>query len=226
MHIIELNRECLVHLFSFLDKNSRKSLSQTCRYLMEVFQEPSLWPVLKFSSLSELTKKNYVLGPALKSLSICWYSSRVKICNIEDWDKTSLQKSMCSQHENTVSDFLLRVCERCSNLRSLTLFGCAHVNDEILIRILRCCPQLQSLKLENCSGVSDRTLAVIPLLAVHLRTLHVNFCRNITQKGLCWVQNGCPGLSLQADRSADMIADRSPEENIPVQRLPRKLIIR
>ncbi|XP_075061344.1 F-box and leucine-rich protein 22 [Mixophyes fleayi] len=226
MNVTDLNRECILHLFSFLDKDSRKCLSQTCHKFMEVFQEPSLWPMLNFYSLSELTKKNYILGPALKSLSICWYSSRVKICNIEDWVKTALQKSMCSPHLNTISDFLQHVCERCPNLRTLTLSGCAHVTDENVIQILKHCPHLQSLKLENCSGVTDRTLATVPLLSKRLHTLHVNFCRNITQNGLFQVQQGCPGITLQADRSADMIADRMPDERTFLQRTPRKIIVR
>uniref|UniRef100_A0A8C5LZL8 F-box and leucine rich repeat protein 22 n=1 Tax=Leptobrachium leishanense TaxID=445787 RepID=A0A8C5LZL8_9ANUR len=214
MHITQLNRECLLHLFSFLDKDSRWCLGQTCHSLLDVFQDPSLWPLLNFSSLSELTKKNYILGPALKHLSFCWYSSRVKICNIEDWDKTALQRSMCSRHLNTVSDFLMAVCERCPNLHSLTLSGCAHVADENLIKILSSCSQLKSLKLENCSGMTDGTLAAVPVFAGRLQILHVNFCRNVTQRGLRQLQERRPGLVIQAIRSADMIADRLPEKVI------------
>ncbi|XP_072258176.1 F-box and leucine-rich protein 22 [Pyxicephalus adspersus] len=221
----DLNPECLLHLFSFLDKDSRKSLSQTCHKLMDVYQEPSLWKQLHFNSPSELTKKNFILGSALKSLSICWYSSRVKVCNIEDWVKTALQKSMCSHHVNTVSEFLRQVAERCPNLRMLTLSGCAHVTDEPLIQVMKQCPDLQSLKLENCSGVTDRLLVVVPLLCRRLHTLHVNFCRNVTKKGLAMVQQGCPGLTLQADRSADMVTDRLPSDNIPIKRTPRRLIL-
>ncbi|KAG8440200.1 hypothetical protein GDO86_006117 [Hymenochirus boettgeri] len=226
MHIIELNRECLLHLFSFLDKDSRRSLSQTCSRLMDIFLEPSLWTLLSFSAPTELNKKNFVLGPALRCLSICWYSSRVKICNIEDWGKSDLQKSMCHQHQNIVSSFLLDVTEKSPNLRSLTLSGCAHVQDETLIQILKCCPNLQSLKLENCTGVTDRMLTMVPIFACHLETLHVNFCRNVTRKGLFQVQQGCPSLVLRADRSADMIADRIPEERGLFQRTVRKLLIR
>ncbi|XP_073435489.1 F-box and leucine-rich protein 22 [Dendrobates tinctorius] len=225
MKITDLNRECLLHLCSFLDKDSRKYLSETCHKLQELFHEPSLWPLLNFSSPSELTKKNYILGPALKSLSICWYSSRVKICNIEYWAKTALQKSMCSPHLNTVSDFLQNVCKRCPNLRTLTLSGCAHIGDENLIQVLRHCPHLQSLKLENCSGVTDKTLAVVPFLSKRLHTLHVNFCRNITKEGLSVVRKGCPGIILQADRSADMIADRKPDEIVSIQRSSRIVIL-
>ncbi|XP_053573267.1 F-box and leucine-rich protein 22 [Bombina bombina] len=225
MHITELLRECLLHLFSFLDRDSRKCLSQTCRSLKDVYHDPLLWPLLSFSSLAEINKKNYVLGPALRSLSICWYSSRVKICNIENWEKSSLQKSMCSQHLNIASNLLLQVSERCPNLRSLTLSGCAHVSDEEIIQILASCPRLQSLKLENCSGVTDKMLAVIPLLGGHLQTLHVNFCRNITQDGLIRVLVGCPALDLQAIRSAEMIADRLPEPNVTLHKNIRKLIL-
>lgn len=112
MHITQLNRECLLHLFSFLDKNSRKSLAETCQQLLEVFQDPSLWCLLNFHSPAELKKNNFLLGPALKYLSICWYSERVKVCNIEDWMKNHFQKDFCNRHESTVSDFLLEVCNR------------------------------------------------------------------------------------------------------------------
>ncbi|XP_072202116.1 F-box and leucine-rich protein 22 isoform X2 [Excalfactoria chinensis] len=112
MHITQLNRECLLHLFSFLDKNSRKNLAKTCHRLLEVFQDPLLWSLLNFNSPVELQKHNFLLGPALKYLSICWYSERVKVCNVEDWMKNSFQKDFCSRHENTVTDFLLAVASR------------------------------------------------------------------------------------------------------------------
>uniref|UniRef100_A0A2K6V122 F-box and leucine-rich protein 22 n=1 Tax=Saimiri boliviensis boliviensis TaxID=39432 RepID=A0A2K6V122_SAIBB len=109
MHITQLNRECLLHLFSFLDKDSRKSLARTCSQLHEVFEDPALWSLLHFRSLTELQKDNFLLGPALRSLSICWHSSRVQVCSIEDWLKSAFQRSICSQHESLVNDFLLRL---------------------------------------------------------------------------------------------------------------------
>lgn len=112
MHITQLNRECLLCLFSFLDKDSRKSLSRTCSQLRDVFEDPTLWPLLHFHSLAELKKDNFRLGPALRSLSICWHSSRVQVCSIEDWLKSAFQRSICSQHESLVNDFLLQVCNR------------------------------------------------------------------------------------------------------------------
>ncbi|XP_032153662.1 F-box and leucine-rich protein 22 isoform X1 [Sapajus apella] len=111
MHITQLNRECLLHLFSFLDKDSRKSLARTCSQLHEVFEDPALWSLLHFRSLTELQKDNFLLGPALRSLSICWHSSRVQVCSIEDWLKSAFQRSICSQHESLVNDFLLQVCD-------------------------------------------------------------------------------------------------------------------
>jgi F-box/leucine-rich repeat protein 22 len=112
MHITQLNRECLLCLFSFLDKDSRRSLSRTCSQLRDVFEDPTLWPLLHFHSLAELKKDNFRLSPALRSLSICWHSSRVQVCSIEDWLKSALQRSICSQHESLVNDFLLQVCNR------------------------------------------------------------------------------------------------------------------
>uniref|UniRef100_A0A8D0HG80 F-box and leucine rich repeat protein 22 n=1 Tax=Sphenodon punctatus TaxID=8508 RepID=A0A8D0HG80_SPHPU len=110
MHITQLNRECLLHLFSFLDKKSRKRLAETCHQLLEVFQDPLLWPLLNFHSPMELRKDNFLLGSALRSLSICWHSSRVQVCNIEDWMKSTFQKAICSTHENIVKEFLVQVC--------------------------------------------------------------------------------------------------------------------
>ncbi|PNJ29305.1 FBXL22 isoform 1 [Pongo abelii] len=118
MHITQLNRECLLHLFSFLDKDSRKSLARTCSQLHDVFEDPALWSLLHFRSLTELQKDNFLLGPALRSLSICWHSSRVQVCSIEDWLKSAFQRSICSRHESLVNDFLLRVCDRLSPARS------------------------------------------------------------------------------------------------------------
>ncbi|XP_004056358.1 F-box and leucine-rich protein 22 isoform X1 [Gorilla gorilla gorilla] len=118
MHITQLNRECLLHLFSFLDKDSRKSLARTCSQLHDVFEDPALWSLLHFRSLTELQKDNFLLGPALRSLSICWHSSRVQVCSIEDWLKSAFQRSICSRHESLVNDFLLRVCDRLSAVRS------------------------------------------------------------------------------------------------------------
>lgn len=111
MHLTELNRECLLHLFSFLDKDSRKDLSLTCHQLRGVFLDPRLWTLLTFSSPCELTRDNFVLGPSLRHLTVCWYSSRVlKVCNIEDWLKSSFQRDICSKHESLVSTFLTHVC--------------------------------------------------------------------------------------------------------------------
>ncbi|XP_029808757.1 F-box and leucine-rich protein 22 isoform X1 [Suricata suricatta] len=112
MHLTQLNRECLLHLFSFLDKDSRKNLARTCPQLQDVFEDPTLWPLLHFHSLIELKKDNFLLSPALRSLSICWYSSRVQVCSIEDWLKSAFQRSICSQHESLVNDFLFQVCDR------------------------------------------------------------------------------------------------------------------
>lgn len=110
MHITQLNRECLLHLFSFLDKDSRRTLSLTCRELREVFLDPCLWNLLHFSSPCQLRRANFVLGPSLRYLTVCWYSSRVlQVCNIEDWLKSSFQKDICSKHERLVSTFLTHV---------------------------------------------------------------------------------------------------------------------
>ncbi len=110
MHLTELDQECLLHLFSYLDKDSRRSLSLTCVRLRQVFLDPQLWTLLHFRSPCELRRDNYVLGSSLRYLAVCWHSSRVKVCNIEDWMKTTFQKDLCRKHESLVSDFLERVC--------------------------------------------------------------------------------------------------------------------
>lgn len=110
MRLTQLDHECLLRLFSFLDRDSRRSLSLACKRLREVFLDPRLWNLLHFSSPCELRRDNFVLGASLRYLSVCWYSSRVQVCNIEDWLKTSFQKDICSKHEDLVSAFLARVC--------------------------------------------------------------------------------------------------------------------
>ncbi|XP_005987777.1 F-box and leucine-rich protein 22 [Latimeria chalumnae] len=224
MHITELNGACLLHLFSFLDKDSRKSLSKTCRRLQEVFLDPALWPLLNFHSPAELKRDNFLLGPSLRYLSICWHSSRVKVCNIEDWMKTTFQRDICSKHENTVNNFLVEVCSRCPNLLSLTLSGCGHVTDQYIMWVLQSCPRLSSLKLENCVRVTDRTLEAVTVSGRNLRTLHVDFCRNVTQEGLQLVRDRCPLVTLRAERSAGMIPDNKPEEKPHFGRTLAKLL--
>ncbi|XP_048337678.1 F-box and leucine-rich protein 22 [Sphaerodactylus townsendi] len=224
MHITQLNGECLLHLFSFLDKNSRKNLGQTCRCLMTVFREPSLWPLLQFHSPAELTKGNFVLGPALRRLSVCWHSSRVKVCNIEDWLKNAFQRDVCSTHERTVNDFLLQVCKRCPNLLALTLSGCGHVTDDALALLFQSCPCLRTLQLENCVRISDRTLEAAALHADSLQTLQVDFCRNITQAGLRRFRKKRPAVTLTAERSADMIPDQKPGNCSVSERAAKKLL--
>ncbi|XP_039195980.1 F-box and leucine-rich protein 22 [Crotalus tigris] len=210
MRLTELNWECLLHLFSFLDKNSRKSLAQTCRRLRRVFQDASLWPLLHFHSLAELTKDNFVLGPALRHLSICWHSSQVKVCNVEDWMKNHLQRNICSLHKHLVNEFLLQVSNRCPSLRSLKLSGCGHVTDDSIVLLLKSCPGLRTLQLENCVLITDQTLEAVAFHADSLQTLHVDFCRNITAAGVQRVQKMCPSLVLSAERSANMIPDKRP----------------
>ncbi|XP_004855729.1 F-box and leucine-rich protein 22 [Heterocephalus glaber] len=210
MHITQLNHECLLHLFSFLDKDSRKSLARTCSQLHDVFEDPALWPLLHFRSLTELKKDNFRLGPALRSLSICWHSSRVQVCSVEDWLKSALQRSLCSQHESLVSDFLLQVCDRCPNLTSVTLSGCSHVTDDCLARLLLCCPRLRALRLENCARVTNGTLVAVAAHGRALQTLHVDFCRNVSAAGLRRLRAACPRLTLRAEHSAAMIPDHLP----------------
>ncbi|XP_032088575.1 F-box and leucine-rich protein 22 [Thamnophis elegans] len=210
MRLTELNWECLLHLFSFLDKNSRKRLGQTCSQLWRVFQDPSLWPLLHFHSPAELTKENFVLGPALRHLSICWHSSQVKVCNVEEWMKNELQRSICSLHKPLVNDFLLQVSNRSPGLLSLKLSGCGHVTDDSLVLLLKSCPGLRTLQLENCVLITDRTLEAVALHADSLKTLHVDFCRNITAAGVQRIRKMRPSLTLRAERSADMIPDKRP----------------
>ncbi|XP_025894444.1 F-box and leucine-rich protein 22 [Nothoprocta perdicaria] len=224
MHITQLNHECLLHLFSFLDKNSRKSLAKTCLQMLRVFQDPLLWPVLNFHSPAELKKDNFLLGPALKYLSICWHSQQVKVCNIEDWLKNTFQKDFCYKHEKTVSDFLLQVCDRCPNLLSLTLSGCGHVTDDCISLLLQSCPRLETLELENCVRVTDGTLAAAALHGRALRTLRLDFCRNVTRSSLQGLRERRPAVALSAERSANMIPDSKPGKRFLLEKAARKAV--
>ncbi|XP_056138650.1 F-box and leucine-rich protein 22 [Lampris incognitus] len=213
MHLTQLNRECLLHLFSFLDKDNRRSLSLTCQQLHEVFLDPRLWSLLCFSSPCQLRRDNFVLGPSLRFLTICWHSSRVQlVCNIEDWMKTSFQKDICSKHQSLVSTFLAHVCHMCPHLLSLTLSGCGHVTDDDVVSVLRCCGKLRWLRLENCVRVTDRILQAVVDHGGGLEELQVDFCRNITWAGLRVVRDRRPAVRLRAERSASMIPDCRPDE--------------
>ncbi|XP_029379449.1 F-box and leucine-rich protein 22 [Echeneis naucrates] len=226
MQLTQLNRECLLHLCSFLDKDSRRNLSRTCHQLLEVFLDHRLWNLLHFSSPSQLKRDNFVLGPSLRCLTICWYSSRVlQVCNIEDWLKTSFQKDICGKHERLVSTFLAHVCIMCPNLLHLTLSGCGHITDQDLISVLQSCRKLRSLHLENCVRITDCILEEgVVAHGNSLEELKVDFCRNITQVGLQTVRENRPGIQLSAERSADMIPDSKPEEKVPLRRMLQKVL--
>ncbi|XP_068595728.1 F-box and leucine-rich protein 22 [Brachionichthys hirsutus] len=212
MHLTQLNRECLLHLFSFLDKDSRRSLSLACHQLREVFLDPHLWNLLHFGSLCELRRDNFVLGPSLRCLTVCWYSSRVQVCNIEDWLKTSFQKDLCGKHEALVSSFLARVCHISANLLSLSLSGCGHITDEDVFSVLQNCRKLRYLHLENCVRITDCSLDAMVIYGDGLEEVKIDFCRNVTQAGLQAVREKRPEIQLSAYKSADMIPDAKPEE--------------
>ncbi|XP_040019579.2 F-box and leucine-rich protein 22 [Gasterosteus aculeatus] len=225
MQLTQLNRECLLQLFSFLDKDSRRSLSLTCQELREVFLDPCLWTLLRFSSPCQLTRDNFVLGPSLRYLTVSWYSSRVlQVCNIEDWLKSSFQKDICGKHESLVSAFLSHVCRMCPNLLWLTLSGCGHITDQDVICVLQSCRKLRSLHLENCVRITDRSLEGVAAHGGRLEEVKVDFCRNVTQAGLQAVREKRPGIQLSAERSADMIPDSRPEEKVPLRRSLQKLL--
>lgn len=226
MHLTQLNRECLLHLFSFLDKDTRRSLSLTCHQLRDVFLDPCLWNLLHFSSPCQLRRDNFVLGPSLRYLTICWHSSRVlQVCNIEDWLKSSFQRDICSKHENLVSSFLTQVCHVCPNLLSLTLSGCGHIIDQDVIVVLQTCRKLRRLHLENCVRITDSILEGVVAYGDSLEEVKVDFCRNITQAGLQAVREKRPGIQLGAERSAGMIPDSKPEEKAPLRRTLQKVLL-
>ncbi|XP_061100477.1 F-box and leucine-rich protein 22 isoform X2 [Conger conger] len=254
MLLTQLNRECLLHVFSFLDKDGRRSLSLTCRGLRDVFLEPALWPLLRFQAPCELRRSNYVLGPALRHLSVCWHSSRVQVCSVEDWAKTPFQRDICRKHERTVSAFLTRVCEspaeptsckpviarvslcrtakvlhkqrtRCPGLLSLTLSGCGHVEDQDVVQVLRSCRRLRGLRLENCARITDCVLLAAVAHGDSLAAAQVDFCRNVTHAGLQALRAGRPGVRLSAERSAGMIPDGRPRERPKLRRALRKVLL-
>ncbi|XP_046890577.1 F-box and leucine-rich protein 22 [Hypomesus transpacificus] len=224
MHLIQINHECLLYLFTFLDKDSRKRVSLTCRRLREVFLDSHLWSVLHFSSPCQLRRDNFVLGPSLHYLSVCWHSSRVKVCNIEDWMKSTFQKDICSKHESLVSALLDQVCLTCPNLLSLTLSGCGHITDQDVVALLHSCRRLKSLNLENCVRVTDCVLQAVVAHGASLVDVRVDFCRNVTQAGLQVIRERRPSIKLSAERSAGMIPDSKPDERLQLRRALQKVL--
>ncbi|MCJ8735913.1 hypothetical protein PDJAM_G00252930 [Pangasius djambal] len=225
MHLTNLNQECLLHLFSFLDKDSRQNLSLTCKCLRVVFLDPQLWSLLNFFSPSELTRNNFILGPFLRYLNIYWHSSRVKVCNIEDYKKTMFQRDLCSKHASLVSHFLERVCHVCPNLLSLTLSGCGHITDGDVINVLCNCRRLQRLCLENCCRVTDAVLQAVVTHGGRLQEVRLDFCRNVTHTGLQTFREKRPTVRLVAERSAGMIPDTPPGEKLHSRRALQKVLI-
>ncbi|XP_061423838.1 F-box and leucine-rich protein 22 [Lethenteron reissneri] len=209
--LLHLNQECLLHLFSFLGRADRASLSRACTRLRSVYEDPALWTDLRFGSLVELNRGDYRLGAALRRLDVCWYSSRVKVCNVEPWRQTELQRAMCCQHEGVVGDFLLQVSLRCPNLERLSLAGCAHVTDEQLGSLLRRCPRLRSLSLHNCRSLTDAALEEAGRLAPGLTHVRADWCRNVTPAGLAHIRAVCPALQvLSGDRVGALVPDEPP----------------
>ncbi|KAG1938095.1 F-box and leucine-rich protein [Pimephales promelas] len=225
MHLTELDQECLLHLFSYLDKDSRRSLSLTCVRLRQVFLDPQLWTLLHFRSPCELRRDNFVLSSSLRYLAVRWHSSRVKVCNIEDWMKTTFQRDLCRKHESLVSDFLECVCHMCPNLVSLTLSGCGHITDHNVINVLQSCKRLVSLSLENCARMTDSVLQAVVDHGKSLTEVRVDFCRNVTQAGLQDVRDKRPEVHLSALHSADMIPDSKPEKKTQIRRALQKFLI-
>ncbi|XP_051976091.1 F-box and leucine-rich protein 22-like [Xyrauchen texanus] len=225
MHLTELDWECLLHLFAYLDKDSRRSLSLTCLRLRQVFLDPQLWMLLHFRSPCELRRDNFVLGPSLRYLAICWHSSWVKVCNTENWMKTTFQRELCSKHKRIVSDFLESVCHMCPNLLTLTLSGYGHITDHNIINLLQSCRGLRSLSLENCARVTDSILQAVVDHGCNLTEVRVDFCRNMTQAGIDKVREKRPEVHLSALHSADMIPDSKPEEKMQTRRTLQKFLI-
>ncbi|CAL9697499.1 unnamed protein product [Knipowitschia caucasica] len=225
MLLTQLNHQCLLHLFSFLDKDTRHRLSQTCPRLQQVFLDPCLWTRLQFSSPTQLRQDNFILGPSLRLLGISWFSGRVQqVCNIEDWLKNEFQKDVCSKHQGLVRDFLKRVCHTCPNLLHLSLSGCGHISDQDILQVLRDCPRLRSLHLENCVRITDTALEAVERHGRSLEELRVDFCRNISHRGLQQLGQNRPKLRLQAERSAAMIPDIQPQDR-GTRRTLQKLLI-
>ncbi|KAL2093232.1 hypothetical protein ACEWY4_010544 [Coilia grayii] len=164
-------------------------------------------------------------GRALRHLAVCWHSSRVKVCNVEDWMKSSFQRDLCREHESLVSHFLQRVCHTCPNLMSLTLSGCGHITDSDVVGVLRSCSRLRRLRLENCSRVTDALLQAAALHGRSLEEVRVDFCRNVTRSGLQALREGRPDLVLGAERSAGMIPDTRPEDRPQVRRALQKVLL-
>ena len=114
---------------------------------------------------------------------------------------------------------------RCPNLLSLTLSGCGHVTDHDLTSTLRSCRKLRRLHLENCARITDRSLDGVVAHGDSLEEVKVDFCRNITQAGLKWLRDKRPGIQLSAERSAGMIPDRKPEDEVPLRSALQKVLL-
>ncbi|KAG0214254.1 hypothetical protein BGX33_002276 [Mortierella sp. NVP41] len=130
--------------------------------------------------------------------------------------------SISSSHTSDSS--LIRILERCPQLRALHLHSCDAITNQALKAVVQHCPQLESISLSSCKQLSTAGLdrffreAVSPLVHVHLcdqaavrdetleilarqhgrslLKLAVYFCALITEKGVKALLAACSQLRV------------------------------
>ena len=87
--------------------------------------------------------------------------------------------------------------ERTTGLESITL-SYGDIHDLAVITLLQACREsLRSLTLNSCNHISDLSLVAVSHLASQtIETLDFSFCRKLTNRGLVYLCNSCPKLSL------------------------------
>lgn len=81
------------------------------------------------------------------------------------------------------------------NLRSVAIWDCDWLDDEVVTVIARLCRRLEKLDIMNCPRLSDKSLVALSKYCPNLSVLSLSACRMVTDQGLQVFAKGCKGLT-------------------------------
>jgi len=91
---------------------------------------------------------------------------------------------------------VVSVLEKCPNLQSLSLFGCAKITDVTLKTLAAFCPLLTDLNLFKCANISNHGLVALSGRCRLLQTINLASCEpNVTEDGIKALQQHCRQLT-------------------------------
>lgn len=157
---------------------------------------PCLQSVTLFSC-NKITDKSIIkIGEKCRGLQIlnlnnCKYVKSVGISRIAEEcpDLQELRLEFC----NISDESIMKVAEKCSQLRILSLNRNMHTTDVSIAKIAASCPDLQELDLSNCYKISDMSIVRIARGCPNIQKLKLPYC-NITDLSISIIAENCPKL--------------------------------